>query len=171
MPDYAKIPRRLHVLRALTDHLRTIAPDNGYQFDLSGAVFRGRNHFGDGDPLPMVSILQSPRPLEGLPPPGNSAVHHGPLELLVQGFAVDDPEHPTDPAEVLMADVKQALGELVKRIRDSRNMAWEGITRVSIGPGICRPPDGEISSVAYFWLSVTVEFTENATDPYAVPAA
>lgn len=171
MPDYAKVPRRLHVLRALTDHLRTVTPENGYQFDLSAAVFRGRNHFGHDDPLPMVSLLQSPRNPDALPAPGHGTAQHGPLELLVQGFAVDDPVHPTDPAEVLLADVKMALGRLKARIAQARNLHWEGIERLEFDQGICRPPDDEIASVAFFWLSVQVYYTDNVKDPYAVPAA
>lgn len=170
MPDYDKLPRRLHVLRTLTDHLRTITPDNGYQHDLSEAVFRGRQQFGSGDPIPMVSILQSPRNEPPLQSPGQGTVQHGPLDLLLQGFVADDHEHPTDPAELLLADVKLALGELRDRIAKAPRMHWEGIEDLEFDQGICRPPDAEISSLAFFWLSVRLSFTDNARDPYVIPS-
>lgn len=171
MADYTKMPRRLYILRALTDHLRTITPANGYQHDLSEAVFRGRSQFGSGDPIPMLSILQSPRNEEPLPTPGQGTGHHGPLELLLQGFVGDDFDHPTDPAEMLLADVKLALGRLKDKIALAPKMHWHGIEGIEIDQGVCRPPDGEISAVAFFWLSVRLQYTDNVADPYAVPAA
>lgn len=166
-----KVPKRLHILRALTDKLKEITPANGYTSDLSDAVFRGRNYFGQGDPLPMVAILQSPRTLEQLPPPGQGTQYHGPTELLIQGFTPEDRMNPTDPAEYLMAEVKSCLAEVIDAINASPTMQWQGITRLTLGPGVCRPADDEVSSVTYFWLSVTIEFTENVRDVYAVPAA
>lgn len=171
MADYTKMPRRLHILRALTDHLRTITPDNGYQHDLSGAVFRGRAAFGSGDPIPMVSILQSPRNDPPTPTPGHGQGQYGGLDLLIQGFAADDHEHPTDPAELLLADVKMALGELKEKIQAAKRMHWQGIEGIEVENGICRPPNEEISAVAFFWLSIRVMYTDNLKDPYAIPSA
>lgn len=171
MADYSKMPRRLHILRALTDHLRTITPENGYQHDLSGAVFRGRASFGNGDPIPMLSILQSPRNEAPIPTPGQGGGQHGGLDLLLQGFVADDFDHPTDPAELLLADVKLALGRLKEKIAQARRMHWEGIEGLEVDQGVCRPPSEEISAVAFFWLSVRVQYTDNTKDPYAVPAA
>lgn len=171
MADYTKLPRRLHILRALTDHLRTITPANGYQHDLSAAVFRGRTAFGSGDPVPMLSILQSPRNEAPIPAPGQGGAQPGGLDLLLQGFVADDFEHPTDPAELLLADVKLALGRLKEKVAQAPRMHWQGIEGLVIDEGICRPPDEEISAVAFFWLSVRVQYTDNVKDPYAVPAA
>jgi len=164
------IPKRLRILRALTEKLTEITPTNGYQTNVSENVYRGRARFGEGDPVPMIAILQSPRTLDIPPSPGAGAIRKTPLELLIQGFCVDDFQHPTDPAEVMMADTKRCLAEIIAAL-GKRPYVWNEIETLSIGPGVCRPPDEEISAVAYFWLSVTIEFTENVTDPYAVPAA
>jgi hypothetical protein len=54
--------RQLDILRALTAHLEGINPENGYDYDMRGRVFRGRAEFGDDTPLPHLSILEAPRP-------------------------------------------------------------------------------------------------------------
>lgn len=171
MPDYDPLPLRLRVQRALTDRLRTITVANGYQHDLDSAVFRGRQRFGSGDPLPMLALLQAPQQDEPSQPTPGKHAYYRTMDLLLQGFAVEDHEHPTDPAEMLLADVMKCLGTIPGEISAARNMHWNGITELVVGPGICRPPDEEISSVAYFWLSMGVKFAENMKDPYAVPAA
>ena len=91
---------------------------------------------------------------------------YGPWELIVQGFALDDYDNPTDPAHLLLADVKKRL-MLEKRKIGSRTGAF-GVTEiqdVKLGPGVVRPPD-ETSSKAYFWLALTIEMVEDALNPY-----
>jgi hypothetical protein len=169
---------------AITDALKEITPTNGYINDLSdkttghltdACVFRGRNIFGDNDPVPMVSILESPNPPDGLPAPIGAVVGQYPLDLLVQGFAQDDKENPTDPAHVLMADVKQRLAkELVRKRGNQRDPFGMGvstgnaniITDIKIGHGLVRPPDS-LSAKAYFWLTLSVGLAENVELPYA----
>lgn len=159
------IPLRLRVLRALTDTIKTVTPANGYTHDLSSAVFRGRAVFGETDPVPMVSILEDPQQ----PPSDNtrgSAVSSE-WNLIVQGFAEDDFEHPTDPAHFLMAEVKKALA-LERNRGDGYNIFAlnDRVERMSIGAGVVRPPD-EISAKAYFWLTLTVHLVEDLQNPYA----
>lgn len=166
MPD----PIRLRVLKALTAALEEIDGTNGYQHDLSGRVFRGRRVFGVSDPIPMISILEAPIPLDQLPNPADSSDQKGQWELVVQGFVKDDHENPTDPAHALMAEVKTRLA-LEKRKAD-----WDrpeqgifglgrDVTEMYIGAGVVRPPD-EVSEKAYFWLQVTLAIVEDMADPY-----
>ncbi len=157
-------PKRLRIQQALTEQLKTITVANGYFNDVGDKVYRGRAFFDYDDGLPMLSLLQPVRAPEALVPPGDGAVYHGPLDLLVQGFAVDDPMNPTDPAERLLADVKRCLHEIIKAT-SQRPYVWNDITSLRLGPSVCRPPDNEVSSVAYFWLSVSLEFTEHVGDP------
>lgn len=165
--EYDPMPIRLHIQRALTDRIRTVTPANGYQNDLSEAVFRGRQYFGNQDPLPMVAILQAPQQDEPNKANSASARYLRSMNLLFQGFAVDDPDHPTDPAEVLMAEVVQCLSGIPEEIAKAPEMNWNGVDQIEIGPGICRPPDQEISSVAYFWLQTKVWYVENSRSPYS----
>lgn len=163
MPD----PFRLRVLKALTAALEEITPANGYEFDLSGKVFRGRGVFGDSDPLPLVSILEAIEEQPQLSSPPAGAHSTGPWELLVQGFVEDDDlDNPTDPAHRLMAEVKKRLVEERVKQRQYNILGMEGrVDELRMSPGVVRPAD-DISGKAYFWLRLTPVLVENLADPY-----
>lgn len=174
-------PIRLEVKKRLAEILREIKPSNGFVNDMSGAegttdnkVFRGRLTFGETDPLPMLSILEVPIPLDQLPPPSDSSESTGLWELMVQGFAVDDRDNPTDEADILLADVKMRLAEeKAKANWDKPEDGILGLGRfvigLNIGPGVVRPPD-EVSAKAYFWLTISLDLAEDLDDPYAAKA-
>jgi hypothetical protein len=169
MPD----PLRLRVLKALTTALEEITPENYFEFDLTDAVLRGRLIYGDGDPLPMLSIIEPPIAPDQLPQPQDGTESNGEWELLIQGFVKDDKKHPTDPAHALMAEVKMKLAEIKQQPETSRFKTGEAepilgiraITRLNIGAGVVRPPD-EISAKAYFWLNITLGLAEDLLTPY-----
>lgn len=168
-------PLRLEIQVRLSAALREITPANGFVTNMSGIgnankVFRGRLIFGDTDPVPMLSILDVPIPVDQLPSPADSTVSSGQWELMIQGFAVDDRLNPTDPAHVLMADVKKRLSQLKKATNwrvDTDGILGLGrhITGLYIGSGVVRPPD-EISAKAYFWLNMVLDLAEDLDDPY-----
>jgi hypothetical protein len=171
-------PFRLRVLKALTARLKTITVANGYQHDLADfddagltkqRVFRGRDQFGAGDPQPMLSILEHPRALEGLLGTSGNPSSSGEWELLIQGFAEDDRLNPTDPAHLLAADVVKCLSI---EAQDIYNLLGLGdrqpcVTEIRIGQPVVRPADGEISDVAFFFLSVTLKLVEDRSNPFA----
>jgi hypothetical protein len=159
-------PFRLRVMKALTAALEEVLIANGYKYDLKGAVFRGRITFGDKDPLPMVSILEVPLPLDQVPSPSDGSVAAGGWDLVIQGFVQDDKKHPTDPAHILLADVKKRLALEKRRLVDGSAFGYKQISGMTIGPGTVRPPD-ENSAKAYFWLSLTLDLAEDLLDPYA----
>jgi hypothetical protein len=159
-------PFRLRVLKALTSALEVIVP-TGHTDDLTGKVFRGRDLFGDDDPVPMLSILEATQEKGLLTPPRGSTVYQGPWELLIQGFVDEDRLHPSDPAERLLADVRMAL--IKERLRDTdfNILGMEGkVSGLEISQGVVRPPD-DISGKAYFWLRLTLTIVENLADPYS----
>lgn len=167
-------PFRLRVLKALTAALQEIKPANGYTNDVHNAVFRGRLAYGDDSPLPMLSILEPPQPIDQLANGGGNI--SGDWDLLIQGFVKDDSKNPTDPAYVLMADVMKRLGNEQNRRDDGRNLNILGfgggkghgneITQMTIGHGIARPAD-DISAKAYFWLTLTLTTVEDLKEPFA----
>lgn len=184
-------PFRLRVLKAITESLKTITKANGYQHDLAdmtrtehgatitGAfVFRGRQQFGDGDPLPMVSVLEHPRALDAMMAPGQEQDRIGEWDLLIQGFVEDDPKHPTDPAHHLVADVIACLAKEGRRRKPSLdggagepNIFGLGyrmpcVTKIAIGSPVVRPADGINSSQAFFWLTLTLTLAENVEKPF-----
>lgn len=159
-------PFRLRVLKALTAALEEIVP-TGHTESLSGKVFRGRDLFGDDDPVPMLSILEAVDEKAQVAPPVSGTTYTGPWELLIQGFVDEDRLHPSDPAEFLMADVKVRLIQERIRDRDYNILGMGGkVTGLEISQGVVRPPD-DISGKAYFWLRLTLKIVENLADPYS----
>ena len=159
-------PLKIRIQKAMTASLESISPAGGFNSDLAGKVFRGRLLFDNDDPVPMLSILEAPVPLDKLAPPKGSPKDSGEWELLIQGFADDDRENPTDPAHLLMADVKRVL------VRERALLGGEFVTvgpfgmgnaisSLSIGQGVVRPPEEHISAKAYFWLGVKLRIVEN----------
>lgn len=159
-------PFRLRVLNALTTSLEGITVADGYKHDLADAVFRGRMSFGEGDPVPMLSILEDPEPIEQFRGAEDSTQRGGPWSLIIQGFCIDDKKNPTDPALRLAADVESALSKEKLKLRGGGHiLGIKAITSLTIGRAVCRPPD-ENSSHAYFWLNLTIGLSENLALPY-----
>lgn len=185
MTDFTD-PFKLRALKALTASLKQITPANGYVSDLADfdpgdgvampRVYRGRAWFGESDPLPMLSVLEGVSPGDEVAePPVHTPTAEYDWEILVQGFVADDAANPTDPAYVLLADVRRRLAEEAKRKlpgdptesdifglgAGSRNR----IVNLRIGPGVVRPAD-DVSAVAWFWLSLTLRVVDHAAAPY-----
>lgn len=163
-------PVRLRILKAMTVALQEITTANGYATNVGANVFRGRTIFGENDPLPLISLLEVPIPLDQVPPPTDSEFSSGGWELMIQGFCEDNSVNPTDPAHFFMADVKKRLAiEKRKALEMSKEKGILGlgnfITDLQIGAGVVRPPD-EISAKAYFWLTITLDMVEDLSDPY-----
>lgn len=171
---------KLIMLKSLTAGLKTITPANGYQSDLGdfdpgdggtmSRVFRGRVAFGDSDPVPMVSVLEAVTETEalGVQPVGEATqVYEWPL--LLQGWVRDDQENPTDPAYVLLADVRQYLARLAKRVKKMDNdilgVGPELLHDLQFSGGLVRPAD-ETNAYAGFWLTLRLTIVDRAENPY-----
>ena len=145
------------------DHEGTVLGDDNF---FKGRVKRGRIIFGEGDPLPMLSILEVPIPLDQEPAGTESPYSRGTWELLIQGFATDDPDNPTDPAHILMAAAKKELALARRANRDYKLLGLgDHVTDMRVGAGVVRPPD-DISAKAYFWLNVSLDLVEDLSDPF-----
>lgn len=152
---------RLSVLKKLTLHLRGITKAAGYDYDLSNAVFRGRTIFGEGDPIPMVSILESPRSDQGMFAGEGQSQRKEDWSLLIQGWAHDDVENPTDPVYGLMDAVERHLFRLTKvnstngmEVYPAEYLLGRSVGGVMILPGVVRPPMDQVSSKAFFYLPI-----------------
>lgn len=181
-------PFRLLVQQRITAALKEITVANGYVNDLSDVdgkarVTRGRGWFGADDPLPLVAILQPPHPVDPIESPSDVSEISGDWVLLIQGFVDDDAENPTDPAEVLMADVRKRLSKLpgentppgrgggtnilqLGPANAATQSKGNSVGSLKLGRGVARPSD-ERSSKAYFWMLLIVEMNENAGNPYS----
>ena len=163
--------KRLALLKNLTAYLETeVAVANGYLHDLAGVVFRGRSNFGSDDPLPCVNIIESLNPDRDTREVGDNTTQTEKWVLLVQGWGVDDRINPTDPAHLLMGDVKKALARLSALDRQGDpvhpNHLFAGLAAgLRVEPGTVRAPD-EVSALAYFYVRITVEMVEDLADPF-----
>ena len=173
-------PFRLRLMKAICAQLKTIAPANDYENDLSDftdtagrpaeRVFRGRTFFSsENDPLPMLCVIEDPRAIEPNNGSGNSTVAANEFRILIQGFVPDDKDHPLDPAYKLSAEVIKAL---VGAKKERFNVFGLGSTApnvlsLSIGQPVHRPPDDEVSAVAYFLVGVKLTLAENLEAPFA----
>lgn len=163
-------PLRLEIKKRMTAALQEITVAGGYSTEIGVNVFRGRIIYGDTDPLPMITILEAPIPQDPLPSPHGATYGRGLWELMVQGFVQDDRANPTDPADLLLADIRKRLSQ--ERRKTLARPPSEGIfglgnhiTDLIIGPGVVRPPD-EYSAKAYCWLTIQLEMAEDLANPF-----
>lgn len=155
------LSNRLDVLQKLTSFLKQITVANGYQHDLATSVFRGRALFGSDDPIPMISILESPRSDIGIFAGSNERKEQ--WSLLIQGWTHDDVDNPTDPAYELMADVERHLEKITEcstangqPLHPDDYLLGRSIADMRVHPGVVRPPLEGVSSKAFFYLPVSL---------------
>lgn len=175
-PIVKAAPYRLRVLQALTNLLETIRTSNGYDFDLQGNVFRGRLVYGASDPDTMLSIVEAPRPDIGRYAGEDQARVEG-WSLLLQGWAPDDAEHPTDVLYLLASNVESCLAQIVLEKTDGsarpafpesymlgRSAAGQTlIASFRAGPPVIRAADpATTSSKANFYMQLTVGLAQNS---------
>lgn len=168
-----KIPTRLLILQKLSKHLEGVNPDNGYEFDLRGRVYRGRSNFGLETPLPAISILESPHPDMATYVGQNWQAMRDQWTLLLQGFVDNDMRNPTDPAYYLYAEVVSHLSRLVATrsatgtptYPDEYNLSGL-ITSMEVAPPVIRPPEEGQSSRAFFFLPLRLGVAVQLWNPY-----
>ncbi len=137
---------------------------------LRDRVFRGRESFGENDPLPMVSLLEPPLSIERIASQPDNPNAAGAWDILIQGWAVDDKDNPTDPAYRLAAWVVQTLAKERTKMRGrpgSKNYLGLGdrITEIKVGAPVVRPADFP-SANACFYLLITLQIVEDMEDPF-----
>lgn len=174
LPPFNQDPRKLRVLRALTELIQGITSANGYVYDLSAAVFRGRLVFGESDPMPCVTILETLRPDAN---PGRAGAQRaGQIEMwdvLVQGFAKVDPLNPTDALYLLSASVQHRMARIVQTDRIGNGIYPEHyllgklVAGAAIGPGVVRAATPQTGGTECMYIPCTFEIATTVTDPWA----
>jgi hypothetical protein len=168
---------QLAILKAITDHLQGITAANGYDFDLSSAVFRGRALYGEESPDDMVSILEHLQGDITTDTAGEENVESTQTwVLLVQGKTKNDPLNPTDRVYQLKASVEHRLARTILKnaygdpeYPDEFYFGLKSlkvITGLTIGPGVVSPPREGVSERAFFYLPIGVGLALNISNPF-----
>lgn len=159
--------KQLRILKGLTDHLEGITPANGYDFDLTGHVYRGVTRFGADQPLPFVSILESLRPDPRPEEAGvEKLIREEKWELLVQGWVDENRDFPTDTLYQLKAAVEKRMAEIVQEASPVYRLG-KLITGLRIGPGVVRAATPQAGGAEAFYLPILVHYAINLADPFA----
>lgn len=169
---------QLTILKAITTHLQGITAANGYAFELSSAVFRGRLLYGEESPTEFLSIVEHLQGDITTATAGENAVEREETWiLLVQGIAKNDALNPTDNLYNMKAAVEHRLARTI--LMDHRGdpafpseyffglKSMKNITGLTIGPGIVSPPRQGISEKAFFYLPLGVGLATNISEPFA----
>jgi hypothetical protein len=168
------MPKTLGILRALTALIEGVTHGNGYEYDLRGAVFRGRTRFGAETRLPCVSLLEAPQTEDQAILFAGELGRHTvtPWLLLVQGFVAQDPAHPTDPAYPLMAAVTHRLSRAVatkgngQPVDPDNYLLGRRVSNVNLRAGVVSGPREGISDHAFFYLPLVVEYPHDPEHPF-----
>lgn len=166
--------KRLAILKYLTAHLEGINPDNGYPgYNLKGKVFRGVDRFGasHADMRPFMSVLEAKATDYGKFASEDQAVSLNDWVLLIQGWVVDDPRNPTDPAYPLVEIVEERLSMLIA-LDDEGKAIYPGVYRMggmiatlTLAQPVVRPPEEGISESAFFFLPIRVGLKVDIRNP------
>jgi hypothetical protein len=171
------------IMQRLTVLLEGITPANGYDYDLTGHVYRGKSVFGANETPPFISILESlrpdPAPLEA---GSEKLVREEDWEILIQGWAKTSELFPTDDLYNLKGAIEHRLARVVavdgqgspvfpddyrlgRLVSSSRGGL---ITGARIGPGVVRAATPQTGGVAALYLPVIIRYIANVSDPWAL---
>lgn len=155
--------KQLDILKRLTAHLAGITPANGYEFDMTNKVFRGRLFYGEDDPIPMLSILENPDADVTVPNAvgQTKVVGFRTWSLLIQGWTTLDPDNPLDSCYQLKAAVEERLSRLIVKSSSTYlplypseyllGLAQENVTNgLVVGHGLVSPPTEVVSYPSFF---------------------
>lgn len=167
-------PKTLAVLKALSTLVEGVTYGNGYDYDLRGAVFRGRTRFGADTVLPYVSILEAPQTEDRAQGFAAELSRQTvvPWTLLIQGFVAQDTANPTDPAYPLLAAVTHRLSRVVAvgkngQPTDPGNyLLGRRIVNMTIRTGLVSGPREGISDNAFFYLPIVIDFAHDPISPF-----
>jgi hypothetical protein len=163
------ISRKLDILVKLTAHLETITGTSldGSTINLEAKVFRGRATFGADDPVPLLSLLENPRPEAPEEGGTNKEAHIEMWPLMLQGWIPHDQTNPTDPAYILLQLVEDKLSEITRVNNEGAfpansdiYMLGGDIAELHIGSPVVRPPEENVSKFAFFYLPLTIKLAK-----------
>lgn len=157
-----KIPKRLLIMKRL-EALLLAAPIeiDGVEHDLAGKIVRGKSLIGDEVTVPLLAILESPRPDFAQYAGEEKLTMFDNLTLLIQGRCTNDAVYPSDPAYWFSAAVIERLSWIEAEKKSSQMPLHPEhyklgniITSMEVAPPVVRPPEDKSSAWAFFYLVV-----------------
>ena len=143
-------------------------------YALTGKVYRGRRTIPSADAAGCMSILEAPREAIGAPAGRDGQVRSTEWRLLVQGWPVEDMEHPSDPAYLMAAAVEKRLARIYA-VTDSNEggdpggpvypddyLLGRSISSITVSDSLVLPAQENLSVVAFFYIPVTLSLVKNA---------
>lgn len=165
--------KQLAILKAITTLLEGITPANGYDYDLTGKVYRGKVVFGDSEVPPFVTILESLRPdAQPMAAGVEKMVREEEWELLVQGWAITTQANPIDALYGLKGAIEKRLSRMIATDNLGDPVAplnfWLGglITGARIGPGVVRAQTPQTAGKEALYLPVVICYVADVSDPW-----
>lgn len=159
--------RKLTILKRLSAVLEGITPGNGYDYDLTGKVHRGRMLYGKETASPFLSIIETEMGDDNASFHGRDEVirlEEWPLHL--QGWLEGDDEQPTDRLYGLMAAAEKRLAtEVVVQGATNENLGG-AIIRLRILPGMVLAATPEIGGIECFYLPMLLRVAIDLRDPW-----
>ena len=167
--------KQLVILQRLATLIEGITPDNGYDYDLTGRVFRGKTIFGASEVPPFVSILESLRPdPQPMTAGSENMIRLEDWELLIQGWAVNDPANPTDSLYNLKGALEKRLARMVLTTAAGSPAFPDDyrlgriIASARIGPGVVRAATPQAGGIEALYLPVVICYKADVSDPWAL---
>lgn len=167
--------KQLVIMQRLTTLMEGITPANGYSYDLTGKVYRGKVVFGAGETPPFITILESLRPD---PQPDEAGyerlIREERWELLIQGWTVTSQPHPTDELYNFKAAIEHRLSRIVAMDNQGNPVYPDDyrlgriLTGARLGPGVVRQATPQTSGTEALYLPCIVRYKANVADPWAL---
>lgn len=167
--------KQLVIMQRITTLIEGITPANGYDYDLTGRVFRGKSVFGASEPLPFISILESlrpdPQPMEA---GDEKMLREEEWELLIQGWAITSQSHPTDALYGLKGALEHRLARIVAKDGNGNPTFPDDyrlgriVTAARIGPGVVRAATPQTGGTEALYLPLRLRYVANVADPWAL---
>lgn len=158
--------KKLTVLKTLTTLIEGVTEGGGYDFTLTGRVFRGRALFGADEVTPYVSIVENPREDPQASQAGqNRGVRLEWWALQIQGWVTPvDPANPTDTLYGLMGAVESRIALVLS---PGANYRLGGlIADARIGPGAVLAATPDFGWADCFYLPVHLQVATIIGDPW-----
>lgn len=133
-----------------------------------GGVYRGRKTVSVEDNVAYaISVLEAPRATIGSPADVEGRQRAEDWTLNVQGWPPEDREHPSDPAYVMAAAVRQRMAKLIDSDRETGAplfpewfMFNKMVHNIQFGATIVTPATAEVSKVAFWYMPVVVSLVQ-----------